>query len=120
MTITFQNDNDVIVYALETITSYARNDQYIFVAQSVWWIPSIIGLQEGLVIHIDNLKVRSIIKELEVQRTLPKNSSLIGVHPSRVERFQKSDSDYSASEDESISTTETNIHNKIITNCKVL
>jgi hypothetical protein len=43
MTITFANDNDVIIYALEKILSYARDTQYIFLAQSVWWITSIIG-----------------------------------------------------------------------------
>jgi hypothetical protein len=56
MTITFTNDNDVIVYALEKIIAHARNNHYIFLAQSIWWISSIIGLQQGLVIHIDNLR----------------------------------------------------------------
>jgi hypothetical protein len=60
MTITFENDNDVIVYALEMITYYARNNQYIFLAQSVWWISSIIGLQSELVTHIDNLRRRKV------------------------------------------------------------
>jgi len=64
MTLTFENDNDVIVYALESIISYARQHQYIFVAQSVWWIAAITGLTEGLVTHIDNLQIL-----LEVQRT---------------------------------------------------
>jgi len=54
MTITFENDNNVIVYALGKIISYARNNQFIFLAQSVWWISSIIGLQQGLIIRIDN------------------------------------------------------------------
>jgi hypothetical protein len=67
MIITFQNDNDVIVYALEKIISYARNNQYIFLAQSVWWISSIIGLHEGLVIHINNLRKRSIIANPELR-----------------------------------------------------
>jgi len=58
MTLTFENDNDVIVYALEKIISYARKNQYIFVAQSVWWIASVIGLTDGLVTHIDNLRKR--------------------------------------------------------------
>jgi hypothetical protein len=62
MTITFESDKDVIIYALEKIISYARNNQYIFLAQSVWWISSIIGLQEGLFIHIDNLKARSEVR----------------------------------------------------------
>jgi len=45
MTISFKNENDVIVYALENVIAYARINQHIFLAQSVWWIPSIIGLQ---------------------------------------------------------------------------
>jgi hypothetical protein len=56
MTITFANDNDMIVYALEKISSYTRDTQNMFLAESVWWIGSIIGLQQGLVIDIDNLK----------------------------------------------------------------
>jgi len=59
MTINFENDNDVIVYALEKIISYARDNQYIFLAQSIWWISLIIGLQSGLVIHINNIRERS-------------------------------------------------------------
>jgi hypothetical protein len=59
MTITFANDNDMIVYALKKISSYTRDTQYTVLAESVWWIASNIGLQQGLVIHIDNLKKRS-------------------------------------------------------------
>jgi len=59
MTIILENDIDVIVSALEKIISYARGIQYIFLALSVWWISSIIGLQRGWVIHINNLKKRS-------------------------------------------------------------
>jgi hypothetical protein len=58
MTITFENDHDVIVYALEKIISHARRTQHIFVAQCVWWLASIIGLEQGLIIHIDNLNSR--------------------------------------------------------------
>jgi len=59
MTLTFENDNNVIVYALEKIIAFAKNNQYIFLAQSVWWIASVLGLQAGLVIYINNLQVRS-------------------------------------------------------------
>jgi len=59
MTLSFENDNDFIVYALEKIISYARKHQYIFVAQSIWGIASVIGLTEGLATHIDNLPKRS-------------------------------------------------------------
>jgi len=61
MTITFENDNDVKVYALKKIISYPRENQYIFLAQIVWWISSVIGLQQKLVIRVDNLR-----KELEI------------------------------------------------------
>jgi hypothetical protein len=37
-------------------TSYARKNQYIFVAQSVWWLAPIIRLQGGLIKYIDNLR----------------------------------------------------------------
>ena len=58
MTITFENDSDVIVYALEKIISFARDNQYLFVANCVWWISAIIGLETGLVTHIENLEAR--------------------------------------------------------------
>jgi hypothetical protein len=58
MTITFENDNDVIVYALEKVIAYTRRTEQVFVAQCVWWLASIIGLEKGLVIHIDNIQSR--------------------------------------------------------------
>jgi hypothetical protein len=54
MTITFENENDIIIYALEKIISYARVNHFIFLAQSICWISSLIGLQQQLVIHIDD------------------------------------------------------------------
>jgi hypothetical protein len=61
MPITFKNNNDVIVYALETVISYARQTLQIFVAQFVWWLASIIGLEQGLINHINNLQGREDI-----------------------------------------------------------
>jgi hypothetical protein len=65
MTITFENDNDVLVYALDRIISYARRTQQVFVAQCVWWLASIIGLDSGLVNYIDTQQSRY---EMSVQR----------------------------------------------------
>jgi hypothetical protein len=84
----------------------------------VWWICSIIGLQEGFVIYIDNLTARSNIRHLVVRVEASEYSDLSGVHPSRIARIQDSDIDYNASECESNSTTETDIHNKVIDICK--
>jgi hypothetical protein len=129
MTITIESDMDVIVYALEKIISFARDNQYIFLAQSVWWISSIIGLQQGLIIHIDYLKIRSNLTSVttedlsagkrkvqdnceEVEATGPR------LHPSRLERLERSNSEYSDSEGDSISTSETDIHNEVIENCE--
>jgi len=66
MTITFENDNDVIVYALEKIIAYAREYQYFFVENCTWWIASVIGLDEGLQRHLDNLASRqsAIVREI--------------------------------------------------------
>jgi hypothetical protein len=58
MTITFENDNDVIVYALMKVISYARKIQQVFVAECVWWLASISGLEQRLVIYIDNRRAR--------------------------------------------------------------
>jgi hypothetical protein len=117
MTITFENHNDVIGYALETTISYPRNNHYIVLAQSVWCMSSIIGLQKGLIAHIDCLSIRSNIGNLEVQGDSTEQSRLPNVHPSRIEKVQNLDSDYDTSEHESISTTETDIHNEVINNC---
>jgi hypothetical protein len=128
MTITFESDKDVIIYALEMIISSARNNQYIFLAQSVWWISSIIELQEGLVIHIDNLKAQSEVRpELPIRQPSPAKSEKLKsgsrtpsqyIHPECVERIRTSDGDYIYSSEESDSTTESDIHNEIINNCE--
>jgi hypothetical protein len=114
MTITFESDKDVIVYALEKVISYARDNQYIFLAQSIWWISSIIGLQEELIIHIDKLKVRENIEKPDLEA----ESAPTGVHPDRVANFQVSEDSYNTSDGDSISTTETDIHNEVINNCE--
>jgi len=82
MQITFENDNDVVIYALEKIQSYIRDNHYIFLAQSIWWISSIIGLQQGLLIHIDNIR--------EQANKAPINNASKAteiVHPSRRSNF---------------------------------
>jgi hypothetical protein len=58
MTITFENHSDGIVYALETIIFFARENQYPFMANCAWWIAGIIGLDSGLIAHINNLAFR--------------------------------------------------------------
>jgi len=122
MTITFDNDSDAIIYALERIVSYARDNRYIFVAQSIWWISSIIGLQQGLVNHIDTLRVQSEVSPQETNQsntrkydkeisTTPRDiqeasSSRIEsdcVHPDRLSQIQRTnnvirDHDLSSSE----------------------
>jgi len=65
MTISFENYNEVIIYTLEKIISYARDNQYIFLAQSIWWISWIIGLQLGLVTYIVTLQFRSKFGEVQ-------------------------------------------------------
>jgi hypothetical protein len=115
MTITFESDKDIIVYALEKIISYTRNNQYIFLVQCIWWISSTIGLQEALVIYIDNLNVQETIGKPE----LGTESAPPGVHPDRVVNLQASEDSYNISEGDSVSTTETDMHNKVIDNCEL-
>jgi len=80
MAITFENDNDVIIYALEKIISYARRTQQIFAAQCIWWLASLIGLEKGLVIYIDNLNGRTIdtAEPLPEQDYIPERRNATG------------------------------------------
>jgi hypothetical protein len=96
MTITFENDNDVICYALEKVISYARRTQQIFVAQCVWWLASVIGLERELVSHIDNLRKCEDISLQESASIDPDNleiseyrSSLGKVHLSQLPQVIK-------------------------------
>jgi hypothetical protein len=75
MTITFEYESDVIIYALEKVIAYARINQQIFVTQCVWWLASIIDLEPGLIIRIDNLRKR------KYSAPLKEDSGL--VHPDR-------------------------------------
>jgi len=61
MTFTFENDKNTIIYALEKIITFTRDNPYVFVAQCVWWLASIIGLESGLVAHVENDRIRSEI-----------------------------------------------------------
>jgi hypothetical protein len=63
MTVTFENDNDIIMYALETVISHARRTQQIFVANCVWWLGSIIGLEDALVDYIHKLHGRTTVRK---------------------------------------------------------
>jgi hypothetical protein len=123
MTITFANDNDVIVYALEKIISYARKYQYIFLAQSVRWISSMIGLQSDLIPHIDNLNLRSNVG-IDASQSIPSVSEGLdkiptNIHQSRIAQILSSDRDFSNSNEGLISIPETDIHDEVIQNCKV-
>jgi hypothetical protein len=63
MTVTFENENEIIVHALGKIIAYTRTTQRIFLAQCIWWLASAIGLEPGLVKYIDNLHGRTIAEE---------------------------------------------------------
>jgi hypothetical protein len=53
-------------------------------AQSIWWISSIIGLQQRLVIHLDNLEKRIELQDL---KALSRNTSLLDqIAPTRQDR----------------------------------
>jgi hypothetical protein len=70
---------------LEKIISYTRENKYIFLAQSVWWISSIIGLQQGLVIYIDNLEKRTEIGENKTTLQNPASKGKTALHHRRQE-----------------------------------
>ena len=131
ITSTFENKNVFSLYALGTIISYARDNQCIFLVHSVWWISSILGLQQGLGIHMDNCTIWSNLGETAVTPYLPLEQESLDtqkekvpevesnshhIHPSQLATLQKSDREYIDCEDESLSTTEIDIHGKVIEN----
>jgi hypothetical protein len=135
MPIIFENNNDVVVFALEKVISYARDIQYIFLAQSVWWISSILGLQKGLIAYIDDLQIRAEISPVQitaeskqliqrqtvratVDREISIEVSSPNVHPDRASQIQTSKDNYIKSEDSSVSSSEDDINNEIIQNCQ--
>jgi hypothetical protein len=73
MTLPFENDSDVIIYALEKIISFARDNQYLFVANCVWWIAGIIGLDLGLRTFIDKSEIRNSINQTRPISTVPRD-----------------------------------------------
>lgn len=85
MKITFENISDVIVYALEKIVSSAKKNQYIFVALCVWWLVSIIGLQQGLITYIDNFEIQANIWKREDSPTWRELKAHWRINHSRVE-----------------------------------
>jgi hypothetical protein len=75
MTITFEYDSDVIVLALEKILSFARENQYLFLANCVWWLAGITGFDSGLTIFIDNLEIRKRALQPREVSTTPRDIS---------------------------------------------
>jgi len=97
MTTTFSNDNDIILYTLERIIAYSRDNQYIFLAQKIWWISSIISLQQRLIVHIDNLKIKSETRiEEDSSGSKGQDHKLPSVQPSRINQI---------SDNQAVSTT---------------
>jgi hypothetical protein len=89
MTITFENESDVIVYALEKIISHARRTQQIFVAQCVWWLASIIGLEQGLANYIDNIQSR--IDTTVIPEKVPRAYRTVSPIPRDIQEDQRQD-----------------------------
>lgn len=90
-------------------------------AQSVWWISSIIGLQERLVIYIDNLKIGSIIGmqkipvlSQEFQEDSKLSTTLGHIHPDRTSWFHDSAVRTRSVESDQSSSTEDDIQDRIL------
>jgi hypothetical protein len=94
MTITFDKENDIIVYSLEKIISYAKQTQEIVVPQCLWWRASIIGLERGLIRYIDIVRNREYAVRQEESQLLDDSTKELDseymsfrVHPSWVDQI---------------------------------
>jgi len=72
---TLESDNDVNVYTLELILSCSWNRHYLFAAKWPWWIVSLTGLQQGLIVYIDNLQIQTLVnpKYIRVITSMPRD-----------------------------------------------
>jgi hypothetical protein len=86
--------------------------------QGIWWISSIIRLQDGLVTDIDNLRIPSHIGRSEELRSISNTDP--HVHPSRIARINSTNSNHKHSMNKSVRTSEADIHNEVIENCERL
>jgi hypothetical protein len=90
MTITFENESEVIIYSLEKIISFARENQYLFVANCAWWIASIIGLDSELTIYIDRLVSPIPVRQERAISATPRDIAR-GVSPEKRSSSYRSD-----------------------------
>jgi len=119
MTLAFENDNDVIVHTLEPSISYTRDNQKIYLAQSICWISCIIGLQSGLITHIHNVKPRALIYSEQRPDTphdyfprIDTDEPSSRMYPSRVSQFRNT-TIFSSRSEGSVSS-EDKLHNSIL------
>jgi hypothetical protein len=73
MKVTFKNHNNIIVQTIENDRAYTRDNQYLSIAEYIWCLASSIGIEQGLVIHSNNL--RSSINQTK-QPTTPTPSDV--------------------------------------------
>jgi hypothetical protein len=123
MTIDFENDNDIIVYALAMIIDYARTNSHWFLAQGCgWWIASIIGFDKGLIYHINNICICSESFQALVvacdnnNKILPVWWQQIGETASSIE--EQKDEILSTSGSKKLGTAEIKLHYQVFRNCK--
>ena len=96
LTITLENGNDVIVYALEKVISYSKRMKQILVAHCVWWLASVIGLEQGFIIYIDYLQKRfeishdkaALVSETRIPQKVTATSN---IHPERLRHSDRSE-----------------------------
>jgi hypothetical protein len=80
MTVTFENQNDIIVYTPEKIICYATCNHNVIVALCIWWCAVIVGLQEWLIIHTNILRIQREVSHIPSTTNL----TLATVHSNRV------------------------------------
>lgn len=57
MTITLNNEADILLWTFIKLIATFRGKQYLFAAQRVWWISTLRGLYSALVNFIDNQRL---------------------------------------------------------------
>jgi len=59
MTITFETEADILLWAFAKFITTFHYKQYLFAAKGVWWLATMIALEPALVYLIDNQRFPS-------------------------------------------------------------
>jgi len=91
VSITFQNEADIILWTLAMLLVTFEEQQYLFAAQCIWWIAALVQLDPALKYLINHRKFPSDITRVNAERESIRPSIERGISstPRDIQRYSK-------------------------------